>query len=142
MAKVKTYWDEIKNKETHYYGGDMGWEVHLRYQVHHSFNIKTNEWEESRKLVWDWPFRAGDGISREEKSKTRKDVMFERARVKILAQASANKEEYRELMSRVGNKSEEEFYKIIGTMRGFELRNYISQTQWTDAESFAYFWRG
>lgn len=68
--------------------------------------------------------------------------MFQRFRQRILASASANREEFRDLMQRVGNLSEQEFMEAIGKMRGFELRNYICQKYWTYSESFASFWRG
>ena len=129
MAKVKTYWDEIKNRETFYSGGDRGWEIHLKR-------------DDGGKLYFCWPFSTGDGVPVGEKSKARKEVMFKRFRERVLASASANRQEYRDLMERVGEMNEQEFKEAIGEMRGFELRNYICQKYWTYSESFASFWRG
>lgn len=136
MSRVKTYWDEIKNQPTHYYGGKMGWEIH--YQEEQVYDFKKRGYV--TKLSFKWPYF--EGTPREERSRCRKEVMFKHFRRRILAQASANKTEYQDLMSRVGDLSEEEFRKTIGEMRGFELRNYICQKHWTYAESFASFWRG
>jgi hypothetical protein len=135
MAKVKTYWDEIKNNETHYSGGDRGWEVHLKYEKYYSKK------EQKHKLAFRWPFSVGDGVSRAEKSKCRKDVLFARFKQKTLASASANWEEYHDLCQRIGNMNEEEFREAIGNMTGFDLRNYICNKYWTRAESFASFYR-
>ena len=135
MAKVKTYWNEIKNNETHYSGGDRGWEVHLRNEEYYSKS------EQKRRLVFQWPFSAGDGVPRAEKAKCRKDVLFARFKQKTLASASANWDEYHDLCQRVGNMNEKEFKEAIGNMTGFELRNYICDKFWTRAESFASFYR-
>ncbi len=136
MAKVKTYWDEIKNNETHYYGGDHGWEICLRKEEYY---YKS---EQKYRLAFQWPFRAGDGVSRAERSKCRKDVLFARFKEKTLASASANRKEYHDLCQRVGSMNEEEFKEAIGNMTGFDLRNYICGKYWTYSESFASFYRG
>ena len=133
MAKQKTYWDEIKNNETHYNAG--GWEIHLRKDTYY------DKAKEKTRLAFKWPFSPGDGISRNEKSKCRKEVLFARFREKTLASAAANRGEYLDLMSRVGHMSESEFKEAIGNMAGFELRNYICSKYWTHAESFASFYR-
>jgi hypothetical protein len=135
MAKVKTYWDVIKNNETYYYGGDMGWEVSLRKDSYYQKDTKKT------KLSFQWPFRAGDGIPRAERSKCRKEVLFARFQEKTLASASANREEYYDLRRRVGHMKEEEFKEAFRNMSGFELRNYICNKYWTESESFASFWR-
>ena len=142
MAKIKTHWDDIKDKETFYTSGTGGWEIHLRWTNEHTYNPKTNVTKESKRLQFCWPWRTGDGVSREEKSKARKEVMFKRFRDRVLASASANREEYWNLMQRVCEMNEQEFKEAIGEMRGFELRNYICQKYWTHSESFASFWRG
>jgi hypothetical protein len=135
---MKTYWDEIKNEPTFYYGGDRGWEVHLRKEEYWG----GKQSKPSNKMIFDFPFRAGDGVPRSEKAKCRKDVLFKRFKEKTLAQASSNQEEYRDLNRRVGKMNEIEFKKMIGNMKGFELRNYITTNHWTYEESFASFWRG
>lgn len=103
MAKVKTYWDEIKNNETNYYGGDYGWEIRLRKEEYY---YKS---EKKYRLAFQWPF--GDGVSRAERAKCRKDVLFARFKEKTLASASANRNEYHDLCQRVGSMNEEEFAK-------------------------------
>lgn len=140
MAKVKTYWDEIKGNETFYYGN--GWEIHMKWNEVYNYNVKKNATKKSKRLEFCWPFRTGDGVTREERAKVRKAVMFARFRQRVLASASANREEYRNLMQRVGNMTEQEFMDAIGEMRGFELRNYICQKYLTHDEAFATFWRG
>ena len=137
MTKQKTYWDEIKNNETHYSGGDSGWEVHLRRDSYYDYDKKV----EKTRLVYHWPFSTGDGVPRSEKSKCRKDVLFARFKEKTLASASSNRQEYHDLCQRVGSMKEEEFKEAIGNMSGFELRNYICGKYWTYAESYASFHR-
>jgi 2-hydroxy-3-keto-5-methylthiopentenyl-1-phosphate phosphatase len=137
MAKVKTYWDEIKNNETNYYGGDRGWEVRLRRDSYYDKKVVV----EKTRLVYQWPFSVGDGVPRSEKSKCRKDVLFARFKQKTLASASSNRNEYHDLCQRVGSMNEEEFREAIGNMSGFDLRNYICNKYWTRAESFASFYR-
>ena len=51
MAKVKTYWDTIKNNETFYHGGSRGWEVHLRKYTHYMWDRKTGTEKKVEKLV-------------------------------------------------------------------------------------------
>ena len=137
MGKIKTYWDEIKDKPTHYYGGNQGWEVHLKLEEYS--NYKTNK--RTKKLVWCWPFYSGDGVPRSEKALCRKQVLFTRFKEKTLAQASLNVDEYRELWQRLRNIDEEEFKKLVENRKGFELRNYIQQCYLTYGEAHALFWR-
>jgi hypothetical protein len=132
MKKEKTYWDEIKNEERNYCG--QGWEV--RYC--------REDWGEKPKFYFRWPFVTGDGVPRDVKGKCRKEVLFQRYRQKSLASISTNRDEYQDLMSRVGEMNKEEFRKLIENsgLKGFELRNYIQTYHWTYSESFASFWRG
>lgn len=142
MAKVKTYWDEIKNDEVFFYGGNQGWEVHVRWETYRDWNRKTGESVVRRRLTPQWPFGYGDGVSREEKALCRKDVNLQIKKRRILAQASRNQTEYRDLMGRVYGMEESEFNKIIQTgLKGFELGNYICHNYLTDSEAHALFWR-
>lgn len=136
MNKVKTYWDEIKNKPTFFYGGEKGWEVHLiEYEVYKNGKRKT-------ELHWQWPNWTGTDVPRSERTRCRKDVLFKRFQQKTLAMASENKDTYLDLMKRVAEMNEDEFRKAIGDKKGFELRNHIQQKYMTHAEKYASFWRG
>ena len=141
MAKVKTYWDVIKNQETFYTGGSQGWEVHLRYTDVHKYNHKTHECKVVKALQFDWPFRSGDGVSREEKSQTRKDVTNARKIEKILASASIDRNEYQDLCKRAYGRKEEIFKLYDEGLKGFALRNHIFFNFLTDAEAHSLFWR-
>ena len=125
MVKIKRYWDEIKNQETFYTG--CGWEVQLL--------------SDNGKMYFAWPFRPGDGVSRDERSKARKEVMFKRFRERQLASAVTNRTEFLDVLSRVSDMPEEDFRELAGKYKGFELRNYILTHKLTYAESFASFWR-
>lgn len=70
MARVKTYWDEIKDKETFYTGN--GWEIHMKQTEVYTFNNKTCTYKQSKRLEFCWPFRTGDGVKREERVKAKK----------------------------------------------------------------------
>ena len=143
MAKVKTYWDEIKDQETFYYGGSQGWEVHLRRQPSYRCNPKTHECKEVETLQFTWPFYAGDGVSREEKSQTRKDVSRKRKLEKILASASVDRSEYLDLCKRVCDKTKEELVIRLFSngLKGFNLRNHINQNFYTNDEAYSLFYR-
>ena len=143
MAKVKTYWDEIKDQETFYYGGSQGWEVHLRRQPFYIFDPKTHESKEVEKLQFEWPFYIGDGISRKEKAAIRKEVTMKRKLEKILASASINRNEYQDLRSRIDTSElEQEIIKLYNDgLKGFPLRNYIQQNHLTNSEAHSLFWR-
>lgn len=137
MAKVKTYWDTIKNEETHYYGGERGWEVHLRNQTHYQYNPRTGEYKEVTKLEFQWPYF--DGVPRAERAQCRKDVLEARKKQRILAQASRNKEEYRDLINRVDS---ENWKEILATgITGFELGDYIRYKYLTYSEAYSLFYR-
>ena len=141
MAKVKTYWDTIKNEETFYSGGSQGWEVHLRRQPSYTYNHKTHESKEVETLQFQWPFSAGDGISREEKAQVRKDVTTKRKIEKILASASIDRNEYHNLCKRSYGRHDEIFKLYNDGLKGFALRNHIAINFWTDAEAHSLFWR-
>ena len=141
MKKVKTYWDEIKDQETFYCGGSQGWEVHLNRQPSYRCNPKTHECKEVETLQFAWPFYAGDGVSREEKSQTRKDVSRKRKLEKILASASVDRSEYLELCKRSYGRNDEIFKLYDDGLKGFALRNHIAINFWTDAEAHSLFWR-
>jgi hypothetical protein len=141
MAKVKTYWDTIKNEETFYSGGSQGWEVHLRYSDTHKYNHKTHEYTRNQTLQYQWPFSSGDGVSREEKSQTRKDVTTTRKIERILASASIDQSEYQNLCKRSYGRHDEIFKLYDDGLKGFALRNHIAINFWTDAEAHSLFWR-
>jgi len=141
MAMVKTYWDVIKNQETFYSGGSQGWEVHLRYSDTHKYNHKTHEYKVVQTLQYQWPFSSGDGVSREEKAQTRKDVTNARKIEKILASASVDQYEYRDLCKRAYGRHDEIFKLYDEGLKGFALRNHIAFNFWTDAEAHSLFWR-
>ncbi len=139
MAKNKTLWDTIKNDEFFLYGGKQGWEVHFRFEVVGSFNRATGEYKRRKVLQPQWPFGYGDGVSREEKALCRKEVMQKHKQRKMLAQASRNETEYRDLHSRINS---ERWEDIVATgLTGFDLANYIRVTYLTDDEVHALFWR-
>ena len=141
MKKVKTYWDEIKDQETFYYGGSQGWEVHLRRQPSYRCNPKTHECKEVETLQFQWPFYTGDGVSREEKSQTRKDVSRKRKLEKILASASVDRNEYLDLCKRAYGKHDEILKLYNDGLKGFALRNHIIQHFLTDGEAYSLFYR-
>jgi hypothetical protein len=139
MTKVKTYWDDIKDKETFYSGGSQGWEVHLKYTNVYTYNSKTHVTKESKRLQFHFPFSTGDGVSREEKSLTRKEVTFKRKKEKLLAQASRNREEYRDLVSRVKLENWDDIVAL--KMTGFTLGQYIREKYLTYNEAHSLFYR-
>jgi len=143
MTKAKTYWDTIKNQETFYSGGSKGWVVHLRRQTSYKYNHKTHEYREVETLQFQWPFSAGDGITREEKSEIRKEVTMKRKLEKILASASIDRFEYRDLCSRIDTPElKQEIIKLYDDgLKGFPLRNYIQQQYLTDSQAHSLFWR-
>jgi hypothetical protein len=137
MAKVKTYWDTIKNNETFYHGGSRGWEVHLIRENWIEYNHKTNTNKPVSRLVWHWPYF--DGVPRAERAECRKDILEQRQRERILGQASRDREEYRDLCARV---YKEDWDKILATgIRGFELGRYIRETFLTEAQAYTLFYR-
>ena len=88
-----------------------------------------------------WPFISGDGVPTSEKVLCKAEVKFQHFKDKTLAQASQNREEYRDLVERVDELSEDEFRKLTKNMKGFDLRNYICQTYLTRAQADTLFWR-
>ena len=137
MAKVKTYWDTIKNNETFYHGGSRGWEVHLRKYTHYVWDKKTGEDKKVEKLEFAWPYF--DGVPRAERAECRKDILEQRQRERILGQASRDREEYRDLCERV---YKEDWDKILATgIRGFELGRYIRETFLTESQAYTLFYR-
>ena len=144
MAKVKTYWDEIKNEEFFLHGGNWGWEIHFRFETTQTYNRKTGERKTSKTLKPQWPF--GDygsdrKVPREEKALCKKEVMLKHKQRKMLAQASRNQEEFRDLYSRISRISEEEWNEIVATgLKGFDLGNYIRQSRYTEREANALFY--
>ena len=143
MAKVKTYWDSIKDQETFYSGGSRGWEVHLRRLPYYRHNPKTHQYKEVETLQFVWPFYSGDGVSREEKSETRKEVTMKRKLERILASASIDRSEYYDLCSRINTPElKQEIIKLHDDgLKGFSLRNYIQHNHLTDAQAHTLFWR-
>jgi hypothetical protein len=140
MAKVKTYWDEIKNEEFFLYGGNWGWEIHFRFVEDWRYNPETNESKKVRSLKPQWPFGYGsEKVPREEKALCKKEVMQKYKQRKMLAQASRNQEECRDLHRRI---SEENWDAIVATgLKGFDLGKYIREKYLTDSEAYTLFWR-
>jgi hypothetical protein len=69
----------------------------------------------------------------------RKEVTTARKKEKILAQASRNQEEFRDLYARV---SDENWDAIVATgLKGFDLGQYIREKYLTDSEAYTLFWR-
>ena len=127
MTKIKTYWDEIKNHPSRFSGGKQGWEV-IRERCPYS-----------NKMIFIFPFSSGDGVSREEKALCRKDVKKQFELIKTLAQASRNREEYRDLYNRV---SDENWNEIVATgLKGFDLGKYISERYLTQDQAYTLFYR-
>jgi len=139
MAKVKTYWDEIKDQETFYYGGNRGWEIHLRWENTYTWDRKTGENKVGRRLQFQFPFCPGDGVPAAEKALVRKEVTTARKKEKMLAQASRNREEFRDLYARI---SDENWDEIVATgLKGFDLGKYIRERYLTHNESYSLFYR-
>lgn len=137
MAKIKNYWDIIKNEETHYYGGEQGWEVHLINQTHHQYNPRTGDCKEVTKLEFQWP--SFDGVPKSERTQCRKDVLEARKKQRILAQASRDRKEYMDLVNRVNSENWEE---ILATgITGFDLGDYIRHKYLTHSEAYSLFYR-
>jgi hypothetical protein len=138
MAKNKTFWDEIKNDGFWLYGGTQGWEVHFTLEETVTIDHKTGKSKRKKSLQPQWPFGYGDGVSREEKALCRKEVMQKHKQRKMLAQASRNEAEYRDLHLRVDS---ERWENILATgITGLALGNYIRATYLTEREGYALFW--
>jgi len=141
MAKVKTYWDEIKNEESYYYGGKQGFEVPLKWVETRRYDSKTRTTKRGKSLQFQWPFGCGDGVPASEKALVRKEVTAARKKEKMLAQASRNQEEFRDLYNRISRISEDEWNEIVATgLKGFDLGNYIRQSRYTEREANALFY--
>ena len=137
MAKVKTYWDTIKNDETFYHGGSRGWEVHLTRENWIEYNHKTGTSKPVSRLVWQWPFFGG--VPRAERAACRKDILEQRKKARILGQASRDREEYHDLYARVDSENWNDILKTGIT--GFALGNYIRQKYLTHNEAYSLFYR-
>lgn len=139
MAKVKTYWDEIKNEESYYYGGKQGFEVPLRWTATCRYDSKTGKDIKGRSLQFQWPFGWGDGVPASEKALVRKEVKLKRKKEKMLAQASRDREEFRDLYSRIDDVN---FDEIVATgLKGFDLGQYIRERYLTRSEAHSLFYR-
>jgi len=137
MAKVKTYWDEIKNEEFFLYGGNQGWEVHFKFENVGYWDRNSGEYKYKKSIQPQWPFF--EGVPREERALCRKEVMQKAKQRKILAQASRNLEEYRDLNARINRECWDD---IVATgMKGFDLGKYIREKYLTDSEAHTLFWR-
>ena len=141
MAKVKTYWDEIKNDETHFSGGTQGWEVRLLWEDDWKYDRKTGEDVKVRKLKLQFPFGPGDGVPREEKKQCREEVMLKKRLRRKLAMASRNRDEYGDLQSRVRRCSKEEKNMILNSkLKKFDLGEFIRNKYLTDREAHSLFY--
>tara|TARA_R110000751_G_scaffold28319_2_gene73916 strand:+ start:2080 stop:2520 length:441 start_codon:yes stop_codon:yes gene_type:complete len=142
--RAKTYWDEIKDEECHFYGGSMGWEVHLRWDSWTEYDCNTDQHIEKRqlRLQWPWGYRGQEKLPKGEKAQARKDVLLKKKTRKLLAQASANYSEYQELNQRTGGMSHEDWDELFKLkLKGYDLRNYIQLNKLTDGEAYSLFWR-
>jgi len=138
MAKVKTYWDEIKDQEVFYYGGNRGWEVHFRFIETREWDRKTGDCKVKKSLQPQWPWGYQDKVERSEKSLCRNEVMRQHKQRKMLAQASRNQDEYRDLHSRI---NKERWEDIVATeLKGINLGNYIRSKYLTEREGYALFY--
>jgi hypothetical protein len=139
MAKVKTYWDEIKNDEFFLYGGSQGWEVHFRRVKVGHWDKKSGEHKYKESIQPQWPFSYGEKLPKGEKALCKKEVMQKYKQRKMLAQASRNYGEYRDLHNRINNENWED---IVATgLKGFNLGQYIREKYLTDSEAHTLFWR-
>ena len=144
MAKVKTYWDEIKDDEVNFYGGSMGWEVRLMWVDCYQWNSNKRASIKKRRLELQWPWGYGgqEKLPKGEKAQTRKDVLLQKKIRKLLAQASTNYSEYRDLNSRTHNFTDEDWGELFNLgLKGFELGNWIRRQHLTYGEAHALFWR-
>jgi hypothetical protein len=131
--KVKTYWDEIKNEHTYFTAGARGWEI--KYMDINITRVASNE-KPTMKLIF--PFGYHDGVPYSEKVECRKDANRQFKQYKMLAQASRDHLEFKDLFSRINN---ERWEDILDTkLKGFELGNYIRSKYLTERESYALFW--
>jgi hypothetical protein len=137
MAKEKNYWDTIKNNETFYHGGKRGWEVHLRKETWTEYDYKKGAEKKVTRLQFQWPYF--DGVPRAERAECRKDILEQRKKERILAQASRDREEYRDLCARVDSENWNEIVKTGIT--GFPLGNYIRHNFLTHSEAHSLFYR-
>lgn len=141
MAKVKTYWDEIKDEETHFYGGSSGWEVHLRWVESYKWDSKKGVSVNKKRLELQWPWSYGDKLPKGEKAQTRKDVMLKKKIRKMLAQASPDREMYDNLCNRTAGLDHEQWGEIFNMgLKGFDLGNWIHRQYLTHGEAHSLFY--
>ena len=147
MARAKTYWDEIKDDETHFYGGSMGWEVHLRWVEYWDYS-RSNEGlgepvlKRKLELQWPWGYSGQEKLPKGEKKRARKEVMLVKKLRKLLAQASSNRSEYNELRARTSDLTDEDWQEIFDMgMKRSDLSSYIQRNYLTDGEAHSLFWR-
>jgi hypothetical protein len=140
MTKVKNYWDKIKDKETHYSGGEYGWEVHLKMNTYRVWDHKTNKEKIVSKLEYQWPYWAE--TPRAERALCRKEVLEKRKQHKILAQASRDGEEFYDLQNRVGGINSDIWNEVKElNIKGFDLGKYIRERYLTDDQAYTLFYR-
>ena len=119
-----------------------GWEVHYRPETKWVWNPKTGKLEKKIVMKFTWPFSYGDKLPKGEKSKTKKEVIFEHYKRKSLAKISANREDYDDLYERIGYLPDNEFKAIMDCgMKGFILRNYIQEKYLTYQQAHRLFWQ-
>ena len=137
MTKVKTYWDKIKNDETHFSGGDYGWEVHLRREEYYDWKKR----EKIFKLQLQWPY-FDKTVPRSERKKCREEVTQQVRLRRELAKASRDRSEYLDLQARIYDLSFEEKNELLKKgIKGFNLGSYIRHNYLTHAEAHSLFWR-
>ena len=121
MKNKNNYWEKIKKMNAYYSAG--GWEC--------MWEPETNSFQ--------WP--SFEGVKRVDRTKYRNEAKFTHYKRKTLAQASINESEYYDLCNRVRDISESEFRELTFRLKGFELRNYITQKYLTNSEAYSLFYR-
>ena len=140
MAKVKTYYDEIKGDECFFSGGRQGWEVHFRFEDVWIGTYPNQK--KAKRLRPCWPFSAGDGVPASEKKLCRQEVLFGKKLRDTLAKASRNREEYSDLNARLCRVKQEELEALLAKgIKGFELGRYIRENYLTHSEAHWLFYR-
>lgn len=129
--KTTTYWDEVKDKPTHYSGGAGGYEVHLITRTYTDHNKKTVTRKE-----FEWPYNGPDRrISRSEMGQIKIDVRNQHKLHKLLAKSSSDYEEYKDLKNRIYNNNLEFDFVFAIKLKGVDFAKYIRANYLTRSEA-------
>jgi hypothetical protein len=129
-VKQQTYWDEIKNQETHF-TSQGGWEIHLNKEEYYTKDVLKT------RLQFSWP--RFDGLNRKQRALERASVMKAAKARKLAAQMSRNREEYTDIFRRI---NEDQLLEIVGKEKPtISLGDYIRQHYLTDAQAYTLFYR-